>query len=370
MSAVREQGVSRVDRLRLQVRWGYQSGDLDVYGFNRGRPLRDAEHYLGYDWYLRRIRPLLNAPWAKPLTESKWVFYRLLESFGLPGPSTLGLFDSIHGVTWDGQRPMQTVPQVLEELDQRRPGGLVLKPVGGGQGKQLLILDTIDYSTGLAVTRAGGETNLERALAGVDLAGMRGYSGYILQKPLPAHEVFERLAPWTTNTVRVQTILGADGAVHVLATVARLGRRGSMVDNWEQGGVCVAIDPATGVLGRGVLKTHEWYTSHPDTDVPLAGVTVPFWDDALEVCRRGARLFPGLRALGWDIVITPDGPVVLEANADFGIRVIQVHTDGFLADPVFRARMEDLGVPLPDGAFVTRDAAGRVLSRAQKRFAR
>lgn len=141
-----EPSSSRTDRLQLLLRWGYQSSDVDVYGFNDGRPIRDAARYLGYDWYLSHVRPVLNAQWAKPLTESKWVFYRFADALGLPTPHTLGLFDSTYGVSWDGQRRLQRVPQVLEELALRRPGGLVLKPVGGGQGKQLLILDSIDHS--------------------------------------------------------------------------------------------------------------------------------------------------------------------------------------------------------------------------------
>ncbi len=359
------------DRLRLLLKFGFQSDDLDVYGFNSGRPLRDAERYLGYDWYRHRVRPVVNAQWAKPLTENKWVFSRLLDSFGVPAPITLGLFDPIHGVTRDGQRPLRTSTQVFDELDERRPRGLVLKPVGGTQGKQLLILDAIDYSTRRAVTREGAEMSLEAALGRVDLAGMRGYSGYILQEPLAVHEVFERLAPWTTNTVRIQTILGSDGVVRVQAAVARLGRRGNMADNWEQGGLCVAIDAATGVMGRGVVKVRhggDWYSSHPDTGEPFAGVQVPFWDDALQLCRRSARLIPGLRSLGWDVVIAPDGPVLLEANADWDLQLIQVHTDGFLADPEFRAQLLDLGVPLPDNRM--RALPRSAIARARRRIAR
>lgn len=161
---MQELSLSRADRLRLLLRWGYHSSDVDVYGFNDGRPLQDAARYLGYDWYMSHVRPVLNARWAKPLTESKWVFYRLADALGLPTPRTFGLFDSTYGVSWDGQRRLQTVSQVPEEMAERRPGGLVLKPVGGRQGKQLLILDAIDHSTGVAVTREGAGTTLEAAL--------------------------------------------------------------------------------------------------------------------------------------------------------------------------------------------------------------
>ncbi len=362
----------RVDRLRLMLGWGFNTNDIELYGFADGRPPEEASRYLGYDWYLHHVRPAANASWAKPLTESKWVFARLLQSFGLPAPETIGLFDAIHGVSWDGRRPLREVRQVLDELDRRRPGGLVLKPVGGGQGKQLLILDRIDYASGRATARDGTELGLEEAVVSVGLAGMRGYSGYLLQEPVPAHETFAALAPWTTNTVRIQTVLGRDGTVAVQAAIVRLGRRGNMADNWEQGGICVALDTTTGVMGPGVVKPKHgggWHSRHPDTDAPFDGVRVPFLDEAMELCRRSARLLPGLRSLGWDIVITPDGPVILEANSDWDLQLIQVHSGGFLADPVFRAQLADLGAPLPSGV-PGRDVGRRAVSRARALLAR
>lgn len=368
-ASVKKQSVGQADRLRLLLRWGYNLSDIEVYGFGSGRAIRDAPRFLGHEWFMMNVQPLMNDASAKPFVTSKWVFYRLLESFGLPAPRTLGLFDPVYGVTWDAQRPMRTVPEVLRELDERRPAGLVLKPVGGGQGSQLLILNSIDYSTGRAVTRAGGETNLEDALVGLDPTGLTGFSGYIVQEPLAAHEFFDRLAPWTTNTIRIQTVLGSDGTVAVQAAVVRLGRRGRMGDNWHQGGLSVGIDSSTGTMGRGVVRPEYggvWYTSHPDSNVPFTGVTVPFWDEAVDVCRRAARLYPGLRSLGWDIVITPDGPVVLEANAWWGIQSLQVHSDGFLADPVFRAQVEDFRAPLPDGGVT--GAVALTLSRAKRRI--
>ncbi len=367
---MRNENLSLADRLRLLLRWGYSRSDIDIYGFSSGRPFRDAPRFLGHEWFAINILPLMNAASAHPFTENKWVFYRLLEGFGLPAPRTLGLFDPVYGVTWDAQRPMQTVPQVLGEIDERRPDGLVLKPVGGAHGDQVLILDSIDYSTGRAVTRAGIETTLEEALVGLDLTGLANYSGFIVQEPVPTHTAFDRLAPWTTNTLRIQTFVYCDGTVAVSAAAARLGRRGNMADNWGQGGLAVAIDLSTGAMGRGVVMPEYggvWYTSHPDTGVPLAGVVVPFWEEALEVCRRGARLFPGLRSLGWDIVIAPDGPIVLEANRLWGLQIIQVHSDGFLADPVFRAQLEDLGAPLPDGAFT--GAFALTQARVKRRLA-
>jgi hypothetical protein len=362
--------LSRAARLRLAYLWGYRTEDVDAYGFTGGRPLADAGRFLGYDWYLSVVRPVLNDGGAKVLTENKWVFYRFADSFGLPVPRTLGLFDPVHGVTWDGERPMRTVHDVLTELRRQRPGALVIKPAGGGRGSHVLILDAIDHDTGGAVTRTGEQVDLEATLTSLDLTGMRGVSGYVLQEPVRNHEELAQLAPWAANTVRIQTFLTGEGSVAVQGAVLRLGRRGGMVDNYSLGGLSVPVDAATATLGRGVLPgSTERLTHHPDTGLEFTGRQVPRWNETVDLCVRAARLFPGLRSLGWDVVITASGPVLLEGNADWGLRSLQMHTDGWLADPVIRAQLESLGVPLPTGRF-TADIGARLLRRLVRRFRR
>jgi hypothetical protein len=57
------------------------------------------------------------------------------------------------------------------------------------------------------------------------------------------------------------------------------------------------------------------YQEHPDTGIRFEGRTVPFYDDAVALCRRAHfALAPDLFVIGWDVAITPRGPVTLEAN--------------------------------------------------------
>lgn len=362
--------LGRIGRLRLAYLWWYRTEDVDAYGFTAGRPLADAGRFLGYDWYLSVVRPVLNDGGAKVLTENKWVFYRFAHSFGLPVPKTLGLFDAVHGTTWDGERPLRTVQDVVTELRRQQWGALVLKPAGGGRGSNVLVLDVIDHDTGQAITRTGEHVDLRATLAALDLTGMRGVSGYVLQEPVRNHEELAQLAPWAANTVRVQTIITGAGTVVVQAAVLRLGRRGGMVDNYSVGGLSVPVDIATAALGRGILPgSTVRLTHHPDTGLEFTGRQVPGWAETVDLCLRTARLFPGLRSLGWDVVITGSGPVLLEGNADWGLRSLQMHTDGWLADPVIRAQFEGLGVPLPTGRFTT-DVAVRLLHRLGARLRR
>lgn len=343
-------GATILERARLRYGWGYENSDFAYYGLDEGAD-RDLTHYLGYHWYRYKVRPALNSKWARSVTEDKWIFYRLADSFGLPIPETYGLYDPAFGRTWDLERPLRTAADLVGELHRRRPRGVVVKPNGGNLGQNLLALDSIDHATGRALTLGGQETTLEEAIGGVDTGStIGGYPGYVVQELIGNHPVLAELAPYATNTVRVQTLLSAAGEVRVLGAFLRLSRRGKSVDNYSQGGVAVHVDAESGVTGASITQelTHR-LTTHPDSGAVIEGRQLPYWDEVLALVRRGASCFTGLHGIGWDIALTPTRPLIIEANNNWGLQVLQMHTDGYLADPEFRAWMAELGAPLPSG---------------------
>jgi len=176
-------------------------------------------------------------------------------------------------------------------------------------------------------------------------------TGYLLQAKLQQHQFMSEIAPWTTNTIRVVTFLDQNNDVDVQFTIVRLGRRGNVADNWDAGGISVHVDPATGVMGSGVLKPKyggQWMETHPDSGVRFAGRAIPHWDEVLSICTRAARLTPKMRSIGWDVALTPDGPVIIEGNPDWDLAMVQVHTDGLL-QPDVRAKLAHFGLTYPEG---------------------
>jgi hypothetical protein len=53
---------------------------------------------------------------------------------------------------------------------------------------------------------------------------------------------------------------------------------------------------------------------HPKTRVEFSGFQLPFWAKACDLAREVATRFVPVRTIGWDIALTPEGPVVLEGN--------------------------------------------------------
>ena len=76
----------------------------------------------------------------------------------------------------------------------------------------------------------------------------------------------------------------------------------------EDGVLGPAATTAAEGLGQALLETH------PDTGLAVAGLRLPYWEEACAlVCAVAPRFIP-LRALGWDVALTPTGPVLVETN--------------------------------------------------------
>lgn len=64
-----------------------------------------------------------------------------------------------------------------------------------------------------------------------------------------------------------------------------------------------ALEPRNGLAEAG-----------PEGGVAIEGTEVPGLQDALRVLFHAPRAFPNLRYVGWDLVLTETGPMVIEAN--------------------------------------------------------
>ena len=333
---------------RLTYGLGMRREEQELYGL-LDNP-RGSSSFVSYRDFTRRIRPALNGAESGVLLDNKWVFYQLARAFGIAIPDTWALFDSEFGITIEGL-PCRRTADLLALIDRVRPKGLVIKPAGGLQGKGLVILDDIDYTLGIAILPNGETVDLEQRIKSLPPVRLTGVGGYVVQELVEQHSFFSDLNPHTPNTVRVVTHLTQEGELLVPFAVVRLGREGNVADNWAQGGLSIGVDPETGRMSRGLVRPKyggEWFTAHPDTKVGFTGRLVPMWDQVLALCSRAARMLPGLRSVGWDVLISQDEPVILEANDEWDLIMVQVHTDGWLSLPGMRDDLSKLGVKLPN----------------------
>lgn len=133
---------------------------------------------------------------------------------------------------------------------------------------------------------------------------------------------WEALSP-STNTLRVMTFAHNDQSRVVMA-VARVGSGASIMDNFHQGGMGVLIDMDRGCLvGNGFdKKVNESPTSV--TGVVFDGYPIPYWDEVKEMVCEAALVNQGVNLIGWDVALSVDGPLIIEANRGPGWDVTQV----------------------------------------------
>lgn len=148
--------------------------------------------------------------------------------------------------------------------------------------------------------------------------------GYILEEIVVQNDEVSKVYPCSINTIRTVTIL-KDGVPYVVQTYFRIGNDGKFVDNFNSGGMTVPIDKKTGiVMDRAIDKKKILYETHPYTGYKIKGFKFPYWDEVLEMAKDLAKKIPDMGYVGWDIALTKEGPVIIEANEYPGHDIYQL----------------------------------------------
>ncbi len=142
-----------------------------------------------------------------------------------------------------------------------------------------------------------------------------GEGDYVCEERICQHEVLETLNPFSVNTVRIVTLLCGD-EVHIISAALRMGaRRESLTDNLNAGGIAAQIDVQSGLVSTfGYNSAWKRFTQHPLTAQPILGLSVPHWEALTDLVRKAHKRLPQCLLYGWDIAITQNGPVIVEAN--------------------------------------------------------
>lgn len=147
----------------------------------------------------------------------------------------------------------------------------------------------------------------------------------------------------SVNTMRVVTLVCADGTVKVMEGVLRIGRKGKFADNFHHNGIAALIDVETGLVKTtGVDRDFKRYVIHPDSGKPIVGFLIPEWDSIIETVVEAAKLVPDMRYIGWDVAVNKAHKIVLiEGNPGADPDVTQI-PDQIGKWPVFVPLLNDI----------------------------
>lgn len=170
---------------------------------------------------------------------------------------------------------------------------------------------------------------------------------YLVEEAVIQHSELNKLCSSSVNTLRIVT-LNVNNNSHFLYALLRVGSGNNHVDNISSGGMYTLIGD-DGVLHFPAFcdKTGLYYDTHPVTGTAFCGFQVPMFKQAINICLKAAQVKPGLAYIGWDVAITPEGPVLIEGNILPGYDMAQnskFHPDGKGLLPTVE---KILGYPVP-----------------------
>lgn len=148
---------------------------------------------------------------------------------------------------------------------------------------------------------------------------LKEYEPLIFESKIYQTKQFDSFNSSSVNTIRFMTTLYPTGDVKIIAIWMKFGRAGVCVDNAGAGGnVDAGVDIKTGrifnvTLFDGWRETRS-ITHHPDSGTLLEGVFIENWKQITDEIIQFQKSIPYLKAIGWDIAITPEGPLVVEFN--------------------------------------------------------
>jgi glutathione synthase/RimK-type ligase-like ATP-grasp enzyme len=290
---------------------GFLSNRAWLYPFDRFDPalfLTDLE--------VEARLPRLNTPDASAVLGDKQRFHQWAASAGVRTAALIGIFTDGQALAPDGQ-PL---------VDGAIGAAFIAKPVDGSGGRDVRIITALD-----ALPRVGR---------------------FVLEELVTQHAYAQTVFPDAVNTIRVMVgqLPGAEpiliGAAHRFGTA-----RSAPTDNFKAGGIVALVDLATGRLSEAVVDLggpgRRTLSHHPATNARIAGVIVPEWQSVVSLAIRATKALPGLHYVGWDIAVTPSGPVVIEGNAGLSNpNLVQFH-EPILLRPDVRQFFAESGVLSP-----------------------
>ena len=308
-----------LDNIAWYLRHGEVNRYYNSYGFDV-RGLRKQSEYLARNQF-RRKRNNLNLR-VSAFGYTMIGVLRDKSVFSAYMSASLGPRRVLSEIAWiqaDGQiricdREHPNIEPSLKSL-LTAYGDLFIKQRDGECGESCYLVEAPDLGADRISVNGQPET-LEAFCQ-----RLRG-SSFLVQRRLKQHAMLAELNPSCVNTLRIITIIGkASREPRIFASFLRLGVN-SPVDNRTAGGMAVLVDENGVLHGKG-FGHHEAYERHPVTGVCFEGYVLPFWEEVTRLVVNAHRAISSVPAIGWDVAILPDGPILVEGNDNWEICGVQ-----------------------------------------------
>lgn len=211
---------------------------------------------------------------------------------------TFCYYHDLIGRDWCGATVHCDIEDYRRFLEKRSYG--IMKPIEsrGGYGIEIICLENMTAEELMELCR---ERNA------------------IVEELIIQHEDMASLNPDSVNTVRLLTL-----KTEVVGAAIRMGTGNSRVDNAHSGGIFAEVDVEDGVvISKAINHLGDSFVRHPTTGSVITGFRIPMWDACMQLAKDAAERISEVPLIGWDVAVTPNGPVLIEGNTTPGLELIQ-----------------------------------------------
>lgn len=205
----------------------------------------------------------------------------------------------------------------LDEIFSSLPDGeYVLKPFIGWRGEGMVFFAKEQSCYHI---NGGGELSHDEIIN--HFASLVGNADFLLQPRLYNHDGLSKIGNGSLLSFRIVTVLNQDRQAELLSAIAQIPFRQQRVSNK---GLIAPVD-ANGKLGEGQLlrPLSPTFTAPPEGGETFTGLVIPCWREAVALALQAHTALGAYISLGWDVAITADGPVLLEANCGWDPTMMQ-----------------------------------------------
>lgn len=134
---------------------------------------------------------------------------------------------------------------------------------------------------------------------------------FVVEEEVKQCKTLQKLNPHAVNPFRVVTLV-KDGKAYVVGNALRINIHDQIVVGCDDTYMRLGED---GKISSRVINDYAVeFDENPNTGVKFKDLVFPGVKEAFEMCKEAALVVPEIRYVGWDVVLTDDGPLLLEGN--------------------------------------------------------
>ena len=294
-------------RIYFAIFGGFMADQIALYNLNN----KNRHEYLSeFDWYKSRY---INEPYNFILN-NKLVCADLLKNYtNIPTTFYIKRNKVINTYDTDLDCSVEGMINVLKQQES-----LIIKPINFGKGNGVEKLEYHDN-----IFYIDGKEKNENEMRKYFLTRDNYFISQYIKQSKELNEIYDK----TSNTIRLITVRNPEtNRCEVLFAVQRIGTKETIpVDNGSRGGLVSKIDLETGELSEAKsIQRIVNFENHPDTGNAIKGVKIKDWENIKKHYVELMERCPYLYFIAWDILLTDEGPYLIEANTSSGVNIIQI----------------------------------------------